>query len=75
MEINSPSWFVLAQQATTSLHRLAFVPALVTTTLAFLIVILRWYSKIRLMSGSCSLEDFVITAAMVSTRSGKKGSD
>ncbi|KAF1925036.1 uncharacterized protein M421DRAFT_267455 [Didymella exigua CBS 183.55] len=75
MDTNSPSWFVASQQATTSLRGSAFIAALIFTTLAFIIVILRWYSKIRLVPGTLRLEDFVITAATVSTRPNEEASD
>lgn len=74
MSTNSPSWFVLSQQATTGLQRSAFVPALLFTALAFIVVVLRWYSKLRLMPGTWRLEDFVISAAAVNTHSAEETS-
>ncbi|KAF2629216.1 hypothetical protein BU25DRAFT_389218 [Macroventuria anomochaeta] len=70
MQIHSPSWFVLSQKATANLQQSALIPALVFTTLALLIVILRWYSRICLAPGTWHIEDFVVTAALILTEFG-----
>ena len=65
MNVYSPSWFVLSQAEPASLEGVALVPASVFTSFALIIVVLRWYSKIRLAPGTQHIEDFVITAALV----------
>ncbi|KAF1363417.1 hypothetical protein EJ07DRAFT_152231 [Lizonia empirigonia] len=65
MHVHSPTWFVLSQQATANLQQSALIPSLVFTSLAVLIVMLRWYSRIRLTPGTWHVEDFVITIALL----------
>ena len=66
MHIHSPSWFVLSQQATANLQQSALIPSLVFTTLALIVVVLRWYSRIRLAPDTWHIEDFIISAALAS---------
>ncbi|KAH6638805.1 hypothetical protein C7974DRAFT_304363 [Boeremia exigua] len=65
MPTNSPSWFVLSQKATANLQQSALIPSVVFTVLALSIVLLRWYSRIRLAPGTWRREDFLITAALL----------
>lgn len=65
MPTKSPSWFVLSQNATANLGLSALLPALVLTILALLVMILRWYSKIRLRPGTWHFEDVLFTLALV----------
>ncbi|KAF1942306.1 hypothetical protein EJ02DRAFT_345713 [Clathrospora elynae] len=61
----SPSWFVLRSKATADIHYEALVPAVVFTTLAFLMVALRWCSRICSRSGKIEAEDYFVTVALV----------
>ncbi|KAF3032394.1 hypothetical protein E8E12_003884 [Didymella heteroderae] len=63
MHIHSPSWFVLSQKATANLSHSALIPSLVFTTLAFLIVMFRWISRLCLAPGTWYREDVLVTLA------------
>ncbi|KAJ4986553.1 integral membrane protein [Stagonosporopsis vannaccii] len=65
MPTNSPSWFVLSQKATENLQQSALIPALTFTSLALVVVLLRWYSRIRLAPGTWHREDMLISVALV----------
>lgn len=65
MHTESPSWFVLSQNATANLGLTALLPALVLTIFALLVVLLRWYSKIRLMPGTWHFEDVLFTFTLL----------
>lgn len=68
MLTESPSWFVLSQNATANLGLTALLPALILTTFALLVVLLRWYSKIHLRPGTWHFEDILFTFALVRIR-------
>lgn len=68
MGIHSPSWFVLSHEATANLQQSALIPAVLFTTLALPIVVLRWYSRTRLAPRTWHVEDVVVTAALVCAR-------
>jgi len=65
MHSESPSWFVLSQNATANLGLTALLPALILTIFALLVMLLRWYSKIRLMPGTWHFEDVLFTLALL----------
>jgi Ca2+/Na+ antiporter len=65
MHIRSPSWFDLSQKATANLAQSAFIPSLVFTVLAFLIVTFRWISRLCLAPRTWYREDLLVTSAMV----------
>ncbi|KAF1829235.1 hypothetical protein BDW02DRAFT_177731 [Decorospora gaudefroyi] len=65
MHGNSPSWFILRSKATANIRYEALVPAVIFTALAFLMVGLRWCSRICSRSASVGLEDYLITVALV----------
>jgi hypothetical protein len=68
MHDQSPSWFILRSKATADIQYETLVPTVVFTVLALLMVVLRWCSRISCRSATVKSEDYVVTAAMVSTR-------
>ncbi|UPX19974.1 uncharacterized protein EKO05_0010222 [Ascochyta rabiei] len=65
MDTHSPSWFILSQKATANLQQSALIPALLFTSLALLVVLLRWYSRICLAPGKWGVEDYFISVALL----------
>jgi hypothetical protein len=66
MHDHSPSWFVLRSKATADIGYEALVPPVIFTALAALMVALRWCSRICARSAKIELEDYFVTAALVS---------
>ena len=63
----NPSWVKVSQQAGADIGHQALIPVLILTVLALVMVVLRWFSRVRL---SCvyGVEDVVVTLALVSVR-------
>ncbi|KAJ6197963.1 hypothetical protein J3E72DRAFT_438708 [Bipolaris maydis] len=62
----SPSWFVIRSKATADIGYDALVPTVIFTALAFVMVILRLCSRTCSNTNRIGLEDYFITAALVS---------
>jgi hypothetical protein len=66
-----PSWIVLSAGAVADISYSALIPAVVSTTLALVAVVLRLYSRARL-SRKIGTEDILVAAALVGTPSGRQ---
>lgn len=62
----SPSWFVIRSKATADIGYDALVPTVIFTALALVMVILRLCSRTCSNPSRIGLEDYFITAALVS---------
>lgn len=68
MNTHAPSWLVLSSVATADIRESALIPAVLFTTLALVVVLLRWYSRMCLSPGICCIEDYFVGGALVSMR-------
>jgi hypothetical protein len=66
-----PSWIVLSAGAVADISYSGLIPAVVSTTLALVAVVLRLYSRARL-SRKIGTEDILVAAALVGTPSGRQ---
>lgn len=66
---SSPSWYMLSSKATAHIRYDALIPAAVFTNLALVVVGLRWYSRAVAKTGRVGMEDWLVSVAMVSSRS------
>lgn len=65
MHDHSPSWFVLRSKATANISYEALLPAVIFTSLASFMVMLRWCSRLYSRSAKIGVDDYFVTAAMV----------
>jgi hypothetical protein len=68
MNTHAPSWLVLSSVATADIRESTLIPAVLFTTLALVVVLLRWYSRVCLSPGICCIEEYFVSGALVSIR-------
>jgi hypothetical protein len=68
MHTHAPTWLVLSSLAMEDIRQSALIPAVIFTTLALGVVLLRWYSRMCLSPGVCRAEDYCVSGALVGIR-------
>ena len=66
MQDQYPAWYAMRYKALADIRYAALIPAVMFTTLALLMVALRWCCRIFSRSAKVGPEDYLVTAAVVS---------